>query len=494
MRLLDLVEEHDGERLAPHGLGELAAFFVTDIARRRADEPADGVLLHVLRHVELDERLFVAEQELGERLGQLGLPDTGRAEEDERPRRALGILEAGTSTADGLADGPDRILLADHPLVELVLHAQELGRLFLGELVHRDAGPDGKDLGDRLLVDLVEQVDALFLHLLLFGLAALEQFLLFVAQATGLFEALCFDGFLLLLHDLGDLVLELFEVRRRLHALDAQTRAGFVDEVDRLVGQVTVGDVPIGQVGRGDQRLVGDRDPVVRLVAIAQALEDLDRVRHRGLFDLDRLEATLEGGVLLEVLAVLVERGGTDGLQLAAGEHGLEDRGRVDGAFGGTRTHEGVELVDEQDDVAAGLDLLQHLLEALLEVAAVTAARDQCAQVERVELLGVQRLGHGVGRNGLRQALDDGGLADAGLADEHRVVLGSPAQHLHHALGLALAPDHGIELLLARELREVTTELVEHKGTRKGSAPRCRRPLRRPSPDCPGRCSPTAAG
>ena len=86
--LLDLVEEHHGERLAPHGLGELAALLVADVAGRRADEPADRVLLHVLGHVERDQRLLVAEQELGERLGQLGLPDAGRAEEDERAARA----------------------------------------------------------------------------------------------------------------------------------------------------------------------------------------------------------------------------------------------------------------------------------------------------------------------------------------------------------------------------------------------------------------------
>ena len=144
-----------------------------------------------------------------------------------------------------------------------------------------------------------------------------------------------------LLDDLGDLVLELLVVRRRLHALDAQARAGLVDEVDGLVGQVAVGDVAVGQVGRGDERLVGDGDPVVRLVAVAQALEDLDGVGHRGLLDLDRLEAALEGGVLLEVLAVLVERGGADGLQLAAGEHRLEDRRGVDGALGGTGTRRG---------------------------------------------------------------------------------------------------------------------------------------------------------
>src|SRR5205085_1078005 len=121
-------------------------------------------------------------------------------------------------------------------------------------------------------------------------------------------------------------------------------------------------------------------------------------------------EAALEGGVLLEVLAVLVERGGADGLQLAPGEHGLEDRGRVDRTFGGTRADERVQLVDEQDDVAARADLLEDLLEALLEVTAVTGAGDEGAQVEGVELLAVQCLGHVVGNDALGEALDDGGL------------------------------------------------------------------------------------
>jgi hypothetical protein len=75
MGLLDLVHEHDGVRLPAHGLGQLAALVVADVARRRADEPRHGVLLHVLRHVHLDQRVLVAEQELGERARQLGLAD-----------------------------------------------------------------------------------------------------------------------------------------------------------------------------------------------------------------------------------------------------------------------------------------------------------------------------------------------------------------------------------------------------------------------------------
>ena len=131
-------------------------------------------------------------------------------------------------------------------------------------------------------------------------------------------------------------------------------------------------------------------------------------------------------------------------------------------------THEGVELVDEQDDVAAGADLLEHLLEALLEVAAVAGAGDQRAEVERVELLALERLGDVVGDDLLGQALDDGGLADAGLADEHGVVLLAARQHLHHALDLLRAADDRVELLLARLLGEVATELVEHERAGRG--------------------------
>ena len=60
------------------------------------------------------------------------------------------------------------------------------------------------------------------------------------------------------------------------------------------------------------------------------------------LVDVDGLEAALQGGVALDVLAVFVEGGSADGLQVAAREGGLEDVGGVDRAFGSARADEGV--------------------------------------------------------------------------------------------------------------------------------------------------------
>ena len=163
--------------------------------------------------------------------------------------------------------------------------------------------------------------------------------------------------------------------------------AGLVDEVDRLVRQVTIGDVADRQVDGGLDRLVRDRDLVVLLVALADAHEDLDRLLEGRLLDHDRLEAALEGGVALDVLAVLVEGGGADALELAAGQRRLEDVGRVDRALGRTRPDERMELVDEQDRVVRVAQLLDDLLEPLLELAAVLRAGDERADVEGQDAL-----------------------------------------------------------------------------------------------------------
>ena len=199
----------------------------------------------------------------------------------------------------------------------------------------------------------------------------------------------------------------------------------------------------------------------MRLVAVAQAAQDLDRVVHGRLVDSDLLEAALESGVALEVLAVLVERRRADRLHLAARQGGLEDRGRVDRALGGAGADEVMQLVDEENDVAPLHDLLHDLLQALLELAAVLGAGDEGGQVERVDLLALEELGHLARGDARGEALDDGGLADARLADQHGVVLRAARQDLHHALDLGLAADDGVELALGRLAREVAAELVE---------------------------------
>ena len=75
--------------------------------------------------------------------------------------------------------------------------------------------------------------------------------------------------------------------------------------------------------------------------------------------------------------------------------------------------------------------------------------------------LPLRPFGHVAAHDALGQALDDRGLADAGLADQHRVVLGAAREDLDDAADLLVAADDRVELALLGERGEVAAVLLE---------------------------------
>ncbi len=259
-----------------------------------------------------------------------------------------------------------------------------------------------------------------------------------------------------------DLAIDRIELLRLGIDLHLEARCGLVDQVDRLVRQKAVGDVAVRQRRGRHQRRIGDADAVVLLVLVLEPAQDRDGVLDSRLGDEHRLEAPGERRILLDVLLVLVERGRADAMQLAACERRLEQIGRIHGAVGLAGTDQGVHLVDEQDDAAVrGRHLLQHGLEPLLELAAILGAGDQGTHVERQQLLVLQAFRHVAVDDALGETLDDGGLADAGLADQHRIVLGAAGEHLDGAADLLVAADHRVDLAVAGRLGEVARVFLQ---------------------------------
>src|SRR6185436_12040973 len=107
-----------------HCFGQEAALFAVDIARRRADEALRHVLLHELAHVEARHGLLVVEEELGERLRELGLPDARRSEEEEAPDRLSRIAEPDAPATHRLRDGADGFVLTDDAHRETLFHLE----------------------------------------------------------------------------------------------------------------------------------------------------------------------------------------------------------------------------------------------------------------------------------------------------------------------------------------------------------------------------------
>jgi hypothetical protein len=114
-----------------------------------------------------------------------------------------------------------------------------------------------------------------------------------------------------------------------------------------------------------------------------------------------------------------------------------------------------VDFVDEQDGVGVVLQLLDHLFHPFLEVAAIAGAGQQRSHVEAEDGRLGQHLRHLVTDDLARQALGDGGLANARITHEQRVVIVAPTQDLDAALDLDGAADEGIDLTLPGLLVEV---------------------------------------
>ncbi len=442
------------------------------------------------------------------------------------PSGRLGSCRPGSRAPHGVGDGRDRFVLPDHAVVEPRLHPEQLLDFALHQAVDGDVRPAADDVGDVFFVDFLLQHPVPLLERgepRLFGLdLLLERRKPAVLQlrgfrvVAGALRAVDFDAHLLELFlqlapgkngvflllpvagqpalfflEVSQLLLELLQaLLRRLvcflleglaldlelhdpafdlvelggHRVDlhTQARGGLVDQIDRLVGQKPVRDVAVGQHGGRHERRVLEFDAVMDLVALAQAAQDADRVLDARLAHDHGLEAPLERRVLLDVLAILVERRRADGVELAARQHRLEHVGRVHRAFGGARAHDCMELVDEEDHLAGGVrDFLEDRLQALLELAAILRAGDERAHVERDDLLVLQTLRDVLPDNPLSETFDDGGLADAWLADEHRVVLRAAREDLDHAANLVVSSDDRVELALARELGEVAAVALE---------------------------------
>ena len=100
-------------------------------------------------------------------------------------------------------------------------------------------------------------------------------------------------------------------------------------------------------------------------------------------------------------------------------------------------------------------------LQAVLELATVLGTRHERAHVKLDEVAVAQGRGHVARDDALGDALDDGGLAHAGLADEHGVVLGTAGKDLNGAADLLSAADDRVELARAGEVTDVATILLE---------------------------------
>ena len=382
--LLHFVEQDDREGVVLELIRQDSAALAADNAARHPDQLVHGdAAVLILGHVHANHLLLVAEQERRDRLGELGLPDAGRAEEQQHSVGAIeSVFQRPLVQHQPARDGPDRVLLADDALLETLLDVLEAIGDVAVDHVLGDLSGVRNDRHHILLVDLPPAVH--------FG-----------------------------------------------------AHGSRVEPSDDLVGQMQVPHVARRHVERGFERLVEHADRVVSFQARAEVVENPPRFFKRRLGDEHRTEAARERFVFLDVFLVFAERRRGDHPDLAARERRLQHVGRVRRrAERRAGADHRVGLVHEQNEIGPLLQLADDVLDTILEHAAEHRARDHRVHLE-VDHLAVAE----TDRHRLRLELDppgepfdDGRLADARLADEHHGIGAlAVAEDLQHLLDFLVA-------------------------------------------------------
>ena len=128
-----------------------------------------------------------------------------------------------------------------------------------------------------------------------------------------------------------------------------------------------------------------------------------------------------------------------------------------------------MQFVDEQDVPPLALfDLAQQGLDPVLELSPELRPRYECPEVEGDDHLVLEPIRDVAVDDPPGEPLDDGRLADARVADQDRVVLGSARQNLDDAADLLVPSNDRVELASAGLLREVARILLDRLERRLG--------------------------
>ena len=117
-----------------------------------------------------------------------------------------------------------------------------------------------------------------------------------------------------------------------------------------------------------------------------------------------------------------------------------------------------MQFVDKHNNLTGAVtDCLEHLLQALFKFTTEFGASHQSCQIQSIQGLVLQALGHVACHDAAGQALGDGSLANARLADKHRVILFTATQDFDHATNFFIAANYRVQLTILSLSRQILT-------------------------------------
>ena len=121
-------------------------------------------------------------------------------------------------------------------------------------------------------------------------------------------------------------------------------------------------------------------------VAFLQATQDGNRVLDARFLDKDGLEPAFQSAVLFNIFPILIKGRCPNAAEFTAGQHRFQDIASIHGPFGSTGSDDGMELINEHDDLAGRIgNNLEDFLQALFKFAAVFGPGNKRGKVQGIE-------------------------------------------------------------------------------------------------------------
>ena len=256
----------------------------------------------------------------------------------------------------------DGLVLCHNRVFELGSHTLESDFFLSTEFLHRYSCHHRHHLFDVSLADDglfgVITLSPFLVHLLEFSL----QIGLHIAESSSQFVVLVFHRTLFLTLHLLQFILLVGDFLWHIAIADTDVSSCLVHGVDSLVGELSVGDIPGGEVDACQEGIIGIFYVMMLLVSLAQVIENLYCLFLCSGFYHHLLESALQCSVLLDAIAELVEGGGTNTLYCSAGKGRFHDVCGIHCSRCTSCTHQGVYLVNKYNNVGIVFQFLEQSL------------------------------------------------------------------------------------------------------------------------------------
>ncbi len=205
---------------------------------------------------------------------------------------------------------------------------------------------------------------------------------------------------------------------------------------------------------------------MILLVIWLEMLENRYRLLDIGRFHYNFLESPVQRPVFLHNLGELIHRGSAYTLNFASRQGRFQHIGGIKATLPSACTHYSMELVYEQYQIRVAAGHLDYGLHPFLEISAIFGTCHNRGYIKRYDTLFRQYRRNGAVSNLERNTLDNGRLAYARLAYQHRIVLLPAAENLDYSGDFLVTADHRVKFTVHSGFRQVYSEFTEVIGLR----------------------------